>query len=71
MKIRHFYPLIGFAVPTLVIGYGFVIPKSPIAGWTPESIGFGFTVVGACATYVIGLWRAIGRQCDIRNGGRK
>lgn len=27
MRLRHFYPLIGFVVPTVVIGYSFVIPQ--------------------------------------------
>jgi len=32
MKLTYLYPLIGFVIPTLLIGYGFVIPKSCIAG---------------------------------------
>jgi len=48
MKLRHFYPLLGFVLPTLVIGYGFVIPKSCIAGINAQSVGVGTTVLGAC-----------------------
>jgi ABC-type Fe3+ transport system permease subunit len=39
MNFRHFVPLLGFALPTLVIGYGFVIPQSCIAGINAQSVG--------------------------------
>ncbi len=55
MTLRHFLPLIAFVVPTLAIGYGVVIPRSCIAGVNELSLGFGLTVLGACATYVLGL----------------
>ncbi len=61
MKIRHFYPLIGFIIPTVVIGYGIVIPRSCIAGINDLTIGFASTVLGACATYWFGL-RAVFRD---------
>ena len=48
-------PLAGFVVPTLVIGYGVVIPRSCIAGWNELSVGFAATIAGACLTYVAGL----------------
>jgi ABC-type Fe3+ transport system permease subunit len=53
--LRRFAPLAGFVVPTVVIGYGVVIPGSCIAGWNELSVGFGATVVGACITYCMGL----------------
>jgi len=28
MKLRYLYPLLGFVAPTLLIGYGVVIPRS-------------------------------------------
>lgn len=31
-KVRYYVPLIGFVVPTLVIGYGFVIPSVDARG---------------------------------------
>jgi len=34
MKLRYLLPLVGFVVPTVVIGYGIVIPRSCIAGST-------------------------------------
>ena len=55
MKIKYTIPLIGFVVPTLVIGYGFVIPNSVIAGVNQLSIGFGTTVLGACLAYFAGI----------------
>lgn len=59
MTLRHFIPLVGFALPTLIIGYGFVIPKSCIAGINALSVGFGTTVLGACLTYVAGVRAAL------------
>ena len=55
LRLRHFVPLAGFVLPTVLIGYGFVIPRSCIAGWNELTLGFGATVVGACLTYVAGL----------------
>lgn len=34
MKPKYFLPLLGFVVPTVVVGSGFVIPASGIAGST-------------------------------------
>jgi hypothetical protein len=61
MKARHYVPLVGFVIPTIVIGYGFVIPRSCIAGVNQLTIGFATTVIGACVTYVLGL-RAVLRE---------
>lgn len=55
MKLKYLSPLIGFVVPTLLIGYGLVIPKSCIAGVNALTIGFATTVLGACVTYWFGL----------------
>lgn len=55
MRLRPLLPLIGFVVPTVVIGYGFVIPRSCIAGVNELTVGFATTILGACITYVIGL----------------
>lgn len=59
MKLRLLLPLVGFVVPTVVIGYGFVIPRSCIAGVNELTVGFATTVLGACATYVVGLRLAL------------
>ena len=55
MTLRRWLPLIMFVVPTIVIGYGFVIPRSCIAGVNELTIGFATTILGACVTYVVGL----------------
>jgi hypothetical protein len=55
MKFRHFYPLIGFILPTVVIGYGFIIPNSCIAGVNQLSLGFASTIAGASLTYFFGI----------------
>ena len=61
MKAKYFLPLGGFVLPTLAIGYGFVIPHSCIAGINQLSLGFATTVLGACATYYAGV-RAVLRD---------
>jgi ABC-type Fe3+ transport system permease subunit len=55
MKARRYIPLVGFVVPTVVIGYGVVIPRSCIAGMNELTIGFATTIIGACVTYVAGI----------------
>ena len=55
MKTRYFLPLLGFVVPTVIIGYGFVIPRSCIAGMNELTIGFASSIVGACLTYLAGI----------------
>ncbi len=52
-------PLVGFVVPTVLIGYGVVIPRSCIAGVNELTIGFATTIAGACATYVMGVRSAL------------
>ena len=61
MKPWYYVPLVGFVLPTIVIGYGVVIPRSCIAGINELTIGFAATVVGACVTYALGL-RAVLRD---------
>jgi hypothetical protein len=63
---RHFVPLVGFVVPTVVIGYGVVIPRSCIAGVNELTLGFASAIAGACASYWLGL-RALAREA---RGGR-
>ncbi len=64
MRFRHFVPLILFVVPTVVIGYGFVIPRSVIAGVNELTIGFATTIVGACVTYITGLRSVLRERRD-------
>lgn len=53
--MKHWIPLIGFVVPTLVIGFGFMIPHSCIAGVNQLSVGFGGTIAAGCVSYVLGV----------------
>ena len=62
MTLRHYVPLIGFVLPTVVIGYGVVIPRSCIAGINDLTLGFAATILGACVTYVLGLRAALRDQ---------
>jgi len=52
--VARYVPLLGHVVPTLAIGYGWVIPRSCIAGWNGLTVGFGLSVVGTCLAYVAG-----------------
>lgn len=54
IRVRPYVPLIGFVLPTVVVGYGFVIPRSCIAGVNELSIGFGTTILGAVLAYFAG-----------------
>lgn len=65
MKLSYFYPLAGFVIPTLVIGYGIVIPRSCIAGINDLTVGFATSVIGACATYYFGV-RAVSKDLNPR-----
>lgn len=61
MTWKHVLPLLGFVLPTVVIGYGVVIPRSCIAGVNELTLGFASTIVGACITYFVGLRLALPR----------
>lgn len=55
MRLVYLAPLAAFVIPTVIIGYGVVIPSSSIAGVNPLTIGFGTTIIGACLAYVAGI----------------
>ena len=59
LRASDLTPLLGFVVPNVVIGFGYVIPRSPIAGVNELTIGFGITIVAAVATYIAGVSRAL------------
>lgn len=61
LSLRHFVPLASFVVPTVVIGFGFVIPGSCISGLNEHTFGFASVIAGACVTYWLGL-RALVRE---------
>jgi hypothetical protein len=66
--IGRYLPLVGHVIPTLVIGYGIVIPRSCIAGLNELTIGFGLSVLGTCVAYVLGQ-RATS-SCSLKGHGR-
>jgi hypothetical protein len=70
MKLRPWTPLLGFVLPTLIIGYGFVIPRSCIAGANELTIGFATTVAGASLTYWVGV-RTVLREFGALGGTRQ
>jgi len=39
MKLRLYFPLIGYVVPTVIIGYGFVIPRAASPVSTSSRLG--------------------------------
>ncbi len=53
--LARYLPLVGHVVPTLVIGFGVVIPGSCIAGWNALTVGFGLSVAGTCLAHEMGL----------------
>jgi hypothetical protein len=55
MRARYFAPLAGFVLPSIVIGFGFVIPGSCIAGINTLSVGFASSLLSACGTYWLGV----------------
>ena len=55
MKLGYFTPLLGFVLPSLLIGFGVVIPGSCIAGLNQLSVGFATTLLGACGAYWLGV----------------
>jgi hypothetical protein len=61
MRLVDLLPLAGFVVPTVVMGYGVVIPRSCIAGLNELTIGFAMTILGAMSTYLLGVRRALRR----------
>ena len=55
MKARYFTPLAGFIVPSLLIGFGIVIPGSCIAGFNDLTVGFATSLLGAAGAYWLGI----------------
>lgn len=62
LRFKHFYPLVAFLIPTVVIGYGLVIPRSPIAGLNALTVGFGSSLLGASIVYWQGIRIALRRD---------
>ena len=58
-------PLLAHIAPTLLVGYGLVIPNSPIAGFNEYTIGFAATVAGFVPAYLAGV--RIARRQGVRH----
>lgn len=52
--MARYAPLVAHVVPTLVVGYGWVLPRNGAAGWNELTIGFALSVAGTCVVYVLG-----------------
>ena len=50
--------LLSHIVPTLIIGFGFVIPGSCIAGINEHTLGFISSLVGFAITFWFGVYLA-------------
>jgi hypothetical protein len=57
--VRLYLPLVLFVVPTTIIGFGVLIPRSCINGINELTIGFGSTVFFSIVTYVLGVRAAL------------
>lgn len=55
LRLRDLIPLVAYVIPTVVLGYGFVMPRNGITGVNELTVGFGSAIAGACVTYVIGI----------------
>jgi hypothetical protein len=66
MRFKHFYPLLAFLIPTALIGYGVVIPRSPIAGVNGLTVGFGSALLGAAIAYWQGIRMALRMETRVR-----
>lgn len=66
LRLKHFYPLLAFLIPTILIGYGVVIPRSPIAGLNALTVGFGSSLLGAAIAYWQGIRIALQRDSASR-----
>lgn len=61
LRATHFLPLAGFVVPSLVIGYGLVLPGAGLSGVNEVTLGFATTLLGASLTYLAGVLLALRR----------
>jgi hypothetical protein len=59
MRLKHLWPLLGFALPTLAMGLGVVLPRNGVLGANEITVGFVSTVLGACVTYLLGVRAAL------------
>jgi hypothetical protein len=57
--MRLYLPLVLFVVPTVIIGFGVLIPRSCINGLNELTVGFGSTVFFSIVTYILGVRAAL------------
>lgn len=71
--MRDYLPLIPFVLPSVLIGYGLVLPRHGLLDVPEITIGFASTIVGAVITYVVGLRTALARRglCAVPRGRRR
>ena len=62
MKLRVWLPLAAHVVPTVVIGFGFVIPGSCITGINELTFGFALSIVSTCVAYGLGVRLALSER---------
>ena len=55
LRARDLIPLAAYVVPTVVIGYGFVLPRNGITGANEITVGFAGAIAGAVVTYLVGV----------------
>jgi hypothetical protein len=61
LRLADLVPLVGFIVPTVILGYGFVLPRHGLGGFNELSVGFGTSILAASVTYVLGVRNALRR----------
>jgi Glycosyl-4,4'-diaponeurosporenoate acyltransferase len=66
LRFKHFHPLLAFLIPTTLIGYGVVIPRSCIAGVNQLSAGFASTLLGTVIAYWQGMRFALRKKTEVR-----
>ena len=59
IRFSHFYPFLGYLLPTLLITYGVVVPGSCIVGVNAETVGFGAAMVAAGLAQWLGIRLAL------------
>lgn len=62
-KLRYYWPLIAFILPSAAIGYGVVLPRSGASGWNALTIGFAGSLAGAAVAYAMGVAAAARTSC--------
>ena len=64
-KLRHYWPLIAFVVPSALIAYGVVLPRHGITGLNEISVGFAASLAGAALSYAMGIASISRTSCPL------